>query len=81
MSFELVALALLSVLLLATNVFWAKIVFELNNRLMSRSFYEFSQAQALQTPKASSPPSSDGMHIDPVDERQAREINSLMGVF
>lgn len=82
MSVELIVLGLLTVLLIAQNIFWAKVCFNLTNRLMSRSYYEFEQAQALTRPKAQHPHSSNVTEMfDPEDERQAQGANSLLGLI
>lgn len=78
MTVELMAAGLLIVLLLGSNLFWAVMCNRLINKLMSRSYAEYEQAQALRTPRAPEHPS-----VEPIDhdaERQAQEINSILGV-
>lgn len=78
MSVEHFALGLLTVVLLAQQIIWAKICFGLTNRLMSRNFYEFEQAHALSKPSVEKHPP---VEPDYDAERQALGANSLMGVI
>lgn len=78
MTVEFLAAGLLIILLLASNLFWAVLVNRLLNKLMSRSYAEYEQAQALRIPKAPEHPSVDDVDHDA--DRQAREINSILGV-
>lgn len=70
-------MGLLLLLIVAQNLYWMKICYDLNNKLMSRNYYEYNQAQALKAPSVQKLPDDD---IDYEAERQAREANSLMGV-
>lgn len=80
MTAEQIALGLLTVILLAQQFIWAKICFNLINRLMSRSYFEFEQAQALKFPKAQTPPAKAPDAFDIEDERQAQSANALLGL-
>ena len=81
MNVEYFALGLLSVLLIGSNVFWAKLVMQLNNRIMSRSYFEFVQTEKLKEQKPPKPESKqDDYMIDPEDERQAKELNALFNI-
>ena len=68
---------LLSVLLVIQQIFWAKVCYGLVNRLMSRSFHEYEQAKALKFPSV---PQIQVDEVDYESERQAQDLNSLMGV-
>ena len=74
-----VIVGFLILLIFIQNLYWMKVCYDLNNKLMSRNYYEYNQAQALKFPKSE-------QHQAVVEEpdydaeRQAREINSLMGV-
>lgn len=80
MSVEHFALGLLSVLLLGSNVFWAKLILAMSNRLMSRNYYEHSQAEKLKASKPAAKPEEKSEQFDPEDERQARELNAIMNI-
>lgn len=72
----------LLVLLLASNIFWAKICYDLVNKLMSGSYYNYEAAKALKRPRVlKTQVDDDPMVIDPVDLKQAQEMNSLIGVM
>jgi hypothetical protein len=60
------------------SIYWMKVCYGLNNRLMSRNYYEYNQAEALKVPNVPKHPVSEEIDFDA--ERQARDINSLMGV-
>jgi hypothetical protein len=78
-SAEFFLLGLLSVILVASNVFWARLVKELTAKVMSRSHYEFVQAEKLKEPRPAVRMSEDDQ-IHPDDERQAQVLNSFFGV-
>lgn len=80
MSIEHFALGLLSVLLLGSNVFWAKLVIAMSNRIMSRNYYEFAQSEKLKAQKPAAKSEREPEQTDPEDERQARELNAIMGI-
>lgn len=71
-------IGILVVVMLAQNVFWAKVVLNLTNRLMSRNYAELRQAEAKPTLVQTRPLEDEG--TDPVSERQAKDLNSLMGM-
>ncbi len=77
MSTEHFLIGVLVSLLLAQNIFWAKVCLNLTNRLMSRSYAEFSQYS--QKPTITPPPKMEEGY-DPVAEHQAKELNSLLGM-
>lgn len=63
--------------MIAQNVFWAVICLKLTNRVMSRNYQEIAQAD--KKPEPFRPMIADD-EADPVAERQAKELNSIMGV-
>lgn len=67
---------ILTVLLIAQNIFWARVVLMLTNRLMSRNYAELKQAE--NKPAAPALVQDDGR--DPEAERQAQELNSMFGM-
>lgn len=69
-------IGVLVMLMLAQNIFWAKVCLNLTNRLMSRNYAELRQAEAK--PTLVKPITEDG--YDPVAEHQAKELNSLLGM-
>jgi hypothetical protein len=83
MSAEAFALGILVVLMIAQNIFWARIVLSLSNRLMSRDFNEFAHAKKIekQKPEKLKPlPSFQEEAIDPEAERQANDLNTLFNM-
>ena len=64
-------------LLIATNIFWASVCLGLTNRLMSRNFAEFTQVTAKPT-RLKPVIEEDG--FDPHAERQAKDLNSMLGM-
>jgi hypothetical protein len=77
---DIFALGVLSVLLVGSNAFWAKIFFSLSNRLMSRSYYDFVQTEKLKAPTKRAEKPTEEMVIDPIDEQQAQSLNSMFGM-
>ncbi len=71
-----VVVAGLVILIIAQNVFWAKVCLNLTNRIMSRNFSEFMQAQNKPTILKALPEDDH----DPIAERQAQELNTMMGM-
>lgn len=67
---------ILIVLMIAQNIFWAKICLKLTNRIMSRNYAELRQAE--QTPVSSRPLQEE--EVDLFAEKQARELNSMLGM-
>lgn len=73
----------LCLLLFATNVFWAYHCMQLTNRLMSRNYFEYTQGKnnlKMRRPQTRQQPNEDELVIDPEDERQAKDMNSLLGI-
>lgn len=70
-------IGILVFLMLAQNVFWAKVCLNLTNRLMSRSYAELKQAELKPISRPAQVPEE---FNDPVAERQAQELNSLLGM-
>ncbi len=69
----------LSLLLIATNVFWAFVVVRLTDRLMSRNYVEYAQGKVLGKPQPMSQATTELVE-DPIDQQQAQEMNSMMGI-
>ncbi len=63
-------------LLIASNSYWALICLKLTNRLMSRNYGELLQAE--NKPQRLKPVPED--LSDPVAERHANDMNSLIGL-
>lgn len=72
-----ISLYVLVALLISSNIFWASVCLKLTNRLMSRNFGEYAQAIKKPTPIKPIPEDMS----DPVAERHAREMNSLVGII
>jgi hypothetical protein len=71
------SLVTLVALLIASNGFWALICLKLTNRLMSRNYGELLQAE--NKPVRLKPVPED--MSDPVAERHAADMNSLIGLI
>ena len=67
----------LTVALLGSNIYWAWVCLKLTNRLMSRNYGELVQAD--NKPKLIKPLPED--MSDPIAERHAKEMNSMMGAL
>ncbi len=70
---------ILGVLLLASNGLWAFLCIRLMDRLMSRNFAEYAQVKQSFKKKIEQK-GPDELVIDPIDEMQAQEMNSMMGI-
>lgn len=82
MNIDFFIIGVLTVLLLGQHVFWSRTVLQLTNRLMSRNYYDFKQAEQVGKPRPASPSvDPDQLVIDPIDQRQADEMNSIIGVI
>lgn len=82
MSIDYFSLGLISFLLLGSNVFWAKHCAKLTDKLMSRDFADYVQAEKYRTTvnKKTSDIVNDDDVIDPRDEAQAQQLNSMLGI-
>ncbi len=67
---------LIVALLIASNSFWAVVCLKLTNRLMSRNYGELIQATA----KPRKPELVKEDMSDPLAERHAQDMNSLIGL-
>lgn len=76
------SLGLLSVLLLGSNVFWAKHCAKLTDKLMSRNFADYISTEKYRTTAKAktSVTVEDEDVIDPRDASQAQQLNSIMGM-
>ena len=72
-----IVICTLVALLIASNVYWALVCLKLTNRLMSKNYGEFIQAE--RKPMNLKPPPEDTS--DPVAERHARAMNSMIGAL
>ena len=70
------SLITLVALLIASNSYWAFVCLKLTNRLMSRNYGELLQAE--NKPRQLKPIPED--MSDPVAERHAEQMNSLIGM-
>jgi hypothetical protein len=64
-------------LLIASNIYWALVCLKLTNRLMSRNYTEFMQSSAK--PRVIKPQAID--MSDPVAERNAKDMNAMIGII
>lgn len=83
MNAEIVTLILLAILIVGSNAFWAYTCMQLTNRLMSRNYFEYTQGKVNLKPlrpQTRKQPNEDELVVDPEDDRQARDMNSLMGI-
>lgn len=76
MSMEYFVLGVFTVVLIAQNIFWAKLCLSLTNRIMSRSYEELKQAERKPISLVQEEPDLN----DPIAERQAKELNSMLGM-
>lgn len=67
---------ILVALLIASNAYWATVCLKLTNRLMSRNYIEFTQANK----KPSKPVVVKDDISDPVAEQNARDMNAMIGI-
>lgn len=70
----------LSLTLIATNALWAFVCFRLSDRLMSRDYVSFVQAERLKKPVEKASVTPDDAVIDPEDERKAQELNRIFNI-
>lgn len=74
-------IGILVVFLIGQQVYWSFIVLKLNDRLMSKSFAEFSYGERTRKTvkvKVAQAPSEDTAGTDPIAEENARRANSLL---
>jgi hypothetical protein len=74
---EYFIIGILVVLMVGQNIFWANVCLKLTNRLMSRNYGELIQAKNKPTKLQSAPEDMS----DPVAERNARDMNSMIGAM
>ena len=63
--------------LLASNIFWVRVHYQLINRLMAKDYAEFKAYEQKPQVKINIQPDE---AIDQYAEKQASELNSLIGV-
>lgn len=76
MNIDYFIIGILVALMVGQNVFWANVCLKLTNRIMSRNYLEVAQADRKPVPFK--PIVEDDS--DPTAERQAKELNSIMGI-
>lgn len=79
MNIEYFIIGILTVLLLGQQVYWASIVFKLTNRLMSRDYPEFKQAEK-KIQQISLAPSNDDA-VDLFAQGMADQANKTLGLI
>lgn len=72
----------LTVLLFGTQIFWARLALKLTDRVMSRDYNDFVQAESIKTRPHIAPkvPLDDDAALDPIAEDNARKANALLGL-
>lgn len=73
---EYVLFGTLVALTLSSNIFWAIVCLKLTNRIMSKNYFDLAQADR----KPQAPTLVVDDLSDPVAERHAKELNSIMGI-
>lgn len=83
MSAEWFCVGLLLVLLIGCQVYWARIVMQLTNKLMSRNYFEYVQTKRLaeQPQVVREESKADDYLVDPEDERSAQSLNHIIGAI
>lgn len=74
---EYFIIGILVALIVGQNIFWSHICLKLTNRIMSRNYMEVLQGERKPINDAPMIAEDDA---DPIAERQAMELNSIMGV-
>ncbi len=64
--------------IIAQNIYWARVCYNLINRIMAKDYNEFKVLEKKPMIKVQLPMPDDGM--DAYAEKQAQELNSLVGV-
>lgn len=77
---ELIVLILLSVLFFATNVFWLVTVNRLINKMMSRNYGDYVQADKFKRPRIV-PNQAEDPALEMLDKKRANELNQIMGMI
>jgi len=72
-------IGILIALLFGSQIFWARFALSLVNRIMSRSYYEHQQAEAVTKPRVAPKGPEYLAPLDPIAEENARKANSLLG--
>lgn len=79
MNIDYFLIGFMLVLIVAQNIFWARYCLMLTNRIMSRNYAEVVQVERQNKVV---PPRVDKSEevIDPEDQRQAMNLNSMFGM-
>lgn len=74
--------ALLGILLAGSNFFWIIVVHRLLNKLMSRNYGEYVQAELARRPQKTKKiePEIDP-EIEMIEKKRVTELNQLMGII
>jgi hypothetical protein len=73
-------LGILVALLFGTQIFWARIAYNLVDRLMSRDFSEYNHVKGVNKPKVAPIKPTPVASIDPIAEENAKKANSILGL-
>lgn len=73
----LIFASVMIVILTIQQIFWSRLCLQLTNRIMSRSYEELKQAEKM--PLKIAPILPEDPH-DPFADRQAKELNSMLGI-
>lgn len=75
-------IALLTILLVASNGYWGMVCAKLVNKIMSQDYHTYVSAEKYrkQPPRQSAPSMNMDEAIDPTAERQSQELNSILGI-
>lgn len=76
-------LAVTLALLVGSNVFWAVIAHKLINKILSRSYYEYKQAENVGKVRARVTPTAPAMPPEPskTDQTSLEALNQLKSLF
>ena len=77
MSIEHFIIGILTVFLLGQQVYWSLMCSNLVNKIMSRDYQGY--VQAGRKPESHQPISSEDLG-DPIADRQAQELNAIIGI-
>ncbi len=83
MNMEAFALGILTIVFLGSNIFWAKLVLDLTNRLMSRTYTDVVLAENLNKTKNEAPNIllQKDNEQDLYATEQANKLNALVGII
>lgn len=73
-------LGILVALLFGTQIFWARIAYNLVDRLMSRDFTEYQTVKGVKQTKIAPIKPEFPALVDPIAEENAKKANSILGL-